>query len=299
MNEEDLNEAFHDVMVRSSPPASMDPARALEQARRVRKRRRVAWGGVAVVTLTVGVGAGPALVASFTGGPADQLVANGGGTTQPVATPSGATPSVSKPVSTVPPTTTPTTRKSGDPWPEGQVDRTATAGPRAVRAVTLMNDLSSSVPPGSSTPDLKYPDGRAMRWPQSQYASNDGEQDYWEYQAIIPVQKDDRVGQLLVESTTPDGKPATDLCKLAKQFWGGTGSCTIMNVGGKKVGVVTDSGRGSYDQWAAYRYGDGTVVYLAQAKKTDNPARSPLTQPVFTTHQLAELVTSPKFKISS
>ena len=179
------------------------------------------------------------------------------------------------------------------------MDRTATAGPRAARAVTLMNDLSSSVPPGFSTPNLKYPDGRLMRWPQSQYASNAGEQDYWEYKASIPVQKDDRVGQLLVQSTTPDGKPAMDPCKLARKFWGGTGTCTIVDVGGKKVGVVTTNGHGSYDQWAAYRHGDGTVVYFAQTKKSDHPRRSPLTQPVFTPRQLAELATSAKFKIST
>ena len=286
MNEEDLNQAMHDVMTRSSPPPSMDPARALAQGRRARKRRRVAWAGVAVVPLVVGVGAGPALVANYTGNrPADQMVAGGTSTKQPV--------------STVAPTVAPTTRKTGDPWPEGQTDRTATAGPRAVRAVTLMNDLSSSVPPGFSTPNLKYPDGRAMRWPQGQYASSDGEPDYWEYAASIPVQKDNRVGELRVQSTTPDGKPATDPCKLAQKFSGGTGSCTIMDVGGKKVGVVTSNGRGSYDQLAAYRHDDGTVVYLAQAKKTDRPGLSPLTQPVFTNRQLAELVTSPKFKIST
>jgi len=286
MNEEDLNQAMHDVMTRSSPPPSMDPARALAQGRRARKRRRVAWAGVAVVPLVVGVGAGPALVANYTGNrPADQMAASGTSTKQPV--------------STVAPTVAPTTRKTGDPWPEGQTDRTATAGPRAVRAVTLMNDLSSSVPPGFSTPNLKYPDGRAMRWQQGQYASNDGEPDYWEYAASIPVQKDNRVGELRVQSTTPDGKPATDPCKLAQKFSGGTGSCTIMDVGGKKVGVVSTNGGGSYDQLAAYRHDDGTVVYLAQAKKTDRPGLSPLTQPVFTNRQLAELVTSPKFKIST
>ena len=289
MNEEDLNEAFHDVIVRSGPPPSMDPAHALERGRRARRRRRAAWAGVAVVPLVVGIGAGPGLIANYTGNrSAGQMVASGPSTTtQPVSTP--------QPASTV----TPTTRKTDDPWPEGQVDRTATAGPRAARAVTLMNDLSSSVPPGFSTPNLKYPDGRRMRWPQSQYASNAGEQDYWEYRASIPVQKDDRVGQLLVQSTTPDGKPAMDPCKLARKFWGGTGTCTIVDVGGKKVGVVTTNGHGSYDQWAAYRHGDGTVVYLAQAKKSDHPRRSPLTQPVFTPRQLAELATSAKFKIST
>ncbi|ONI67076.1 hypothetical protein BWI15_28275 [Kribbella sp. ALI-6-A] len=280
MKEEDLNEALRDVMVRSSPPPSMDPARALDQARRTRKRRRVAWAGVGVATLVAGVGVGPVLITNYVNQSTDSAVASG--TTQPV--------------SSVAPTTT---RKSGDPWPEGQTDRTATAGPRADRSVTLMNDLSSAVPPGFSTPDLKYPDGRAMRWPQTQYASSDGEQDYWEYRAIIPVQKDDRVGQLLAQSITPDGKPATDPCKLAQKFWGGAGSCSIVDVDGKKVGVVTTKGRGDYDQLAAYRHGDGTVVYLAQAKKSDNPGRAPLRQPVFTTQQLAELVTSEELKIST
>lgn len=284
MNEEDLNEALRDVMVRSSPPPSMDSARALEQAHRVRKRRRVAWAAVAVVPLVVAVGAGPSLIADLADRSAGPMVAGGIGTTKPVATPT--------------PTVAPTTRKTGDPWPEGQTDRTATAGPRAVRAVTLMTDLSSSVPAGFSTPDLKYPDGRAMRSPQTQYASNDGERDYWEYQASIPVQKDDRVGQLMVQSITPDGKPATTPCKLALRYWGRTGPCTVVDVGGKKVGVVT-AGSGSADQRAAYRHEDGTVVYLAQARKSDDAKRSPLKQPVFTTGQLAELVTSAKFKISS
>ncbi|HWD80171.1 MAG TPA: hypothetical protein VG497_14845 [Kribbella sp.] len=279
MKEEELGEALHDLMVRSSPPPSMDPASALDRGRRARKRRTATVTGAAVVTLVAGIGAGPALVAHYTAGRSmGQLVAG-----SPTVTPSSA----------------PSSRKSGDPWPEGQVDRTASAGPRADRAVTLMNDLTAVVPPGFSSPNLKYPDGNPRRWPQAQYASNDGEPDYWEYQASIPVQKDNRVGQLLVQSTTPDGKPATAPCKLAQRFWGGTGTCTVMNVGSKKIGVLTTNGRGSYDQWAVYRYDDGTVVFLAQAKKTDDESRSPLTQPVFTARQLAELVTSPKFKISS
>lgn len=278
MNEEDLNQALRDVIARSTPPPSMDPARALDQGRRARKRRTVTWAGVAVVPLVLGVGAGPALIANFPGnGSAEPMVA-GGSSTTPVPT---------------------TTRKTGDPWPEGQVDRTASAGPRADRAVTLLNELSSSVPPGFSTPDLKYPDGRSMRWPQAQYASNDGERDYWEYMATIPVQKDDRVGRLLVQSTTPDGKPATDPCKLAQKFRGRTGTCTIVDVNGKKVGVVTTKGNADYDQWATFRHADGTVVHLAQAKKTDLPGQSSLTQPVFTSRRLAELATSPDFKISS
>lgn len=299
MNEEDLNEAFHDVIVRSRPPESMDPGRALEQARRARKRRQVRWAGAAVAALVVAAGAGPVLIANYTGNRSEApLVAGDTGTTPSASTPSASTPT-RVPTPTVVGTVAPKTRKSNDPWPEGQTDRTATAGPRADRAVTLMNNLSSSVPAGFSAPNLKFPDGRSMRWPQAQYASNDGEQDYWEYMATIPVQKGDRAGKLLVQSTTPDGKPATDPCTLARKFWGGTGACTVTDVSGKKVGVLTTNGHGSFDQWAAYRYDDGTVVYLAQAKKIDDSGRSPLTQPVFTNRQLAELATSAKFKISA
>ncbi|MGW6281297.1 hypothetical protein [Kribbella sp. NPDC055071] len=289
MNEEDLNEALHDVMVRSSPPPSMDPARALDQARRARKRRTVTLSVAAVVPLMVGVAAASAVVANYSGdrssGP---MVAGSTGTTRPGST---------APPKATTPTAAPTTRKSGDPWPEGQVDRTATTGPRVDRAVTLLHDLTASLPAGFTAPNLKFPDGRPMNWPEAQYASADGEPDYWAYLASIPVQKDNGVGQLRVQSTTPDRKKATTPCKLALRF--GNGTCTVVNAGGQKVGVVTAKERVGYDQWAAYRYDDGTVVYLAQVKKSDSSGRPALTQPVFTTQQLAEAVLSPKFKISS
>lgn len=288
MNEEDLSEALHDVMVRSTPPPSMDPASALTRARRARKRRTAVVTGAAATALVVAIGAAPALIGHYNR-PVGPMVAGGPTPTQPMSTP--------RQSATVTPTTAPSTRKSDAPWPEGQVDRTASAGPRADRAVTLMHDLKASVPAGFSTPNLKYPDGSAMGWPQAQYASNDGEPDYWEYQAIVPVKKGDRVGRLVVQSTTPDGKPAVSPCKLT--FWSETGTCTIVDVGGKKVAVINTNGQGSFDQIAGYRYTDGTVVFVAQGRKSSDDTRRPLTQPIFTTRQLAELVTSPKFKISN
>lgn len=291
MNEEDLTEALHDVMVRSSPPPSMDPRRALDQARRVRRRRQVVWTGVAVVPLVAGVGVGPALVANYL----DDQSAN-----QPAASGTSTTRSVSTPTPQRTTSVAPTTRKTGDPWPEGQANRTASAGPRVDRAMTLMRDLRSSVPPGFGTPDLKYPDGRLMSSAQSQYASNDGEPERWNYHASIPVQKDDRIGQVTVESTTPNGKPAMGPCTSALRFWDKTGHCIIVNVGGRKVGVVSSTTqRDYYDQAAFYRHDDGTLVVLSQVKKSDHPGRAPLIGPVFTSRQLAELATSAKFKISS
>ena len=278
MNEEDLNGALHDLMVRSTPPPSMDPASAVERGHRARKRRTAKLTGVAAVTLAAGVGLGPALVANFPG--------------NATADPASGTNA------TVAPTIT---RKSGDPWPEGQVDRTAYSGPRAERADKLMEDLSSAVPPGLSASDVTYPDGRTMRWSQAQYASADGEPSYWEYQAIIAVRKGDRVGRLVVQSTTPSGKAAMEPCKLAQTFSYGTGACTVVDVNGKKVGVVTKGSGSDFDQWAAYRYTDGTVVFLGQVKDgdRDNANRPPLTQQPFTIRQLAEAVLSPQFKIST
>ncbi|WP_433161865.1 hypothetical protein [Kribbella sp. CA-247076] len=291
MNEEDLNQAMRDVMERSTPPPSMDPSRALDRGRRARRRRTVTWTGLAVVPLVAGIAAAPALLAGSTDNGVGGLVA--GGTT--------ATQSVSTPVPTKTPVATvaPTTRKTGDPWPEGQTDRTATAGPRADRAAALMKDLSSSVPAGFSTPDLKDPDGSPLRYAQAQYASNDGEQDYWEYAANIPVEKDGKVGRLAVNSTTPSGKAATDPCELAKGSRTSPGTCAVVDVDGKKVGVVTAKGSGGYDQWATYRHDDGTVVWLAQARKHDRRQSPPLAQPIFTSIQLAELATSATFKLSN
>jgi hypothetical protein len=286
MNEQDLKQALRDVMVASSPPPSMDSSRALGVAHKARSRRRATWAGALVAVAVVGVGVGAALVVPTGDGPSPSLqMGNGNGNI------GGAS------VTSAPPTT----RKTGDPWPEGQTDRTATSGPRADKAVNLMNTLGSSLPQGFTAPDLKYPDGRAVRWPQAQYASADGEPDYWEYLAMIPVQKDNGVGTMLVETQTPDGKPASEPCALAQTFWGMPGECTVIDVGGKKVGVVTKntSGREDFDQWAAYTHADGTVVFLAQSQKVrDDATRPPLAQPVFTPQQLAELVTSEKFKVT-
>ncbi|MFK4088275.1 hypothetical protein ACI2LF_29450 [Kribbella sp. NPDC020789] len=292
MNEDDLTEGLRDVMERSTPPPAMDSGQALERGRTVRRRRRIAWSGLAVVPVVAAVAVGPTLVSSLSGGaPGGGLVAAGpaAAASKPTAQP--------KPVSSAPPVAS-TTRKSGDPWPEGQTDRTATAGPRLVRVTKLMDDLSASVPAGFTTPDVKSPEGYRLRYAQAQYASNDGEPDYWQYAAIVPVEKAGRVGRLLMNSTTADGRPAKEPCKLAKEFWGSKGTCAVEVVDGKKVGVVTSKSGSEFDQSATYRHDDGTVVILAQSKALQNQPKPPLTQPIFTGRQLAELVTDAKFDVA-
>ncbi|GAA0583687.1 hypothetical protein HPO96_09385 [Kribbella sandramycini] len=293
MTEEELNRGLRDVMERTTPPPSMDSSSALKRGRTARRRRRLTWSGIAVVPLVAGIALAPQLLGSRDpGGQVGDLVAAGG---TPSPHPSSET---SEPAASTAPSKAPSARKSGDPWPEGQTDRTASAGPRVVRVTKLLEDLSSAVPERFTAPDLKDSDGEPLRNPQAQYASSDGEPDYWEYAATIPVEHDGKVGQLRVQSTTPNGKGAIEPCKLAKQFWGGSGSCKVVDAGGKKVGVVTTKGGGDFDQWASYRHDDGTVVILAQSRKFERQSKPPLTQPIFTSAQLAELVTSATFKLS-
>ena len=271
MNEENLREAMHDVIVRSTPPTSMDPAHALDRARQAGRRRRAAQTGAAVVTLMVGLGAGPTLVTSLGERSAGDMVAGGGSTIAPT-----------------------TTRKSGDPWPEGQTDRTASTGPRADRAAELLDDLGALLPPGFDSVDMTDAAGRPVRWSQAQYASADGEPDYWEYSALIPVMKDNHAGRLMVLSTTPSGKPPVAPCTLAKRFPSTTapGTCTTITVNGATVAVITTTTRSTWDQWAAFRHPDGTITYVAQTKQTPKSLYPSLTHQVFTPQELAALATS-------
>ena len=54
------------------------------------------------------------------------------------------------------------------------------------------------------------------------------------------------------------------------------------------------------DQWAAYRYPDGTVVYVAQSRSAVNGDSNlqPLTTLPLTVPQLAALAVNPKFHLS-
>jgi hypothetical protein len=51
------------------------------------------------------------------------------------------------------------------------------------------------------------------------------------------------------------------------------------------------------DQWAAYRYPDGLVVYIAQDKTTTQGKGAPLTELPLTVEQLANLVTDQRFRL--
>ncbi|MFD5830114.1 hypothetical protein [Lentzea sp. NPDC060358] len=275
MNEQDLRNAFQDVVVASSPPPPMDPGTALDQARRARSRRRSSLVGAAVAVLVAGLGVGSAVALNPQLG--RQLVA-GAGNVLPSSV-------------------------WGPEWPAGQTDRTAANGPQADRAAKLLEELKGAVPAGYDAPQLRYRDPAYtgdMQRTQGQVTSNRGESpEVWEYMAQTPVRKNGRVGRLLAEVSTPDPSAPADPCALAKSFWGMGGQCRVYDVGGLQVGVVQNnpSGRDQFDRWASYRAKDGSTVTIAQDDAYEGGGYPVLEEPVFTEQQLAELATDPRFRV--
>ena len=265
MNEQDLRRAFHDVMVASSPPPSMDPSAALRSGRQARSRRTAMWTGAVVMVLVTGVGLGTALVANGVSVPGLQFGSNG---------------------------------SSGGPTETN--GRTQVNGPQADKGKELLNDLIALVPDGYRTDQMQYQDpsynGSDMQTNQAQKGD-----DAWEYMVITPVQKDAGVGKLITEVHAAGNNLPAEPCALAQKFWGMSGECQVVDVAGKKVGLVTKNTSGrdeTFDQWAAYRHPDGTVVFVGQGKGFYGSGRPALGSQVFTTEKLASLATDSRFHIS-
>lgn len=195
--------------------------------------------------------------------------------------------------------------QTGDPWPDGQTDRTAYNGPQAERGVQLLNVLKASVPAGYDAPALKYVQSEDqngdMQRTQAQIASNRGEPEVWKYLAHTPVRKDGQVGVLLAEVSTANAKLPTEPCALAKTFWGmSNASCKVVEVGGKQVGVaslaVPDRGLST---WASYRADNGWTVTIAQGASYEGGGYPALAAEPFLTPELAALAADPKFLVGS
>jgi hypothetical protein len=130
-------------------------------------------------------------------------------------------------------------------------------------------------------------------------ASIDGKS--WSYLAYAAVAKDGGTGRLMVEVHTKGNGLPSDPCALATAFWDMGGQCQVRRVGSAKVGVVVKPGRDKrLDQWAAYRYPDGIVVYVAQSKNPANTetSRPPLKSLPLSVAKLAALATDSRFHLS-
>ncbi|MEV0680583.1 hypothetical protein AB0I60_29110 [Actinosynnema sp. NPDC050436] len=299
MNEDELKSALHDAMVASSPPPPMSPDAALEAGRNARRRRKAAWGGAVAGLAVVAITVGAVLVPQVTGGAGAGPVLQAGG--------SGVTPTG------LPATTTGTSAPSGTsgstetPWPDGQTDRTATSGPRAVKSVTLLNELGSSLPPTYQAVDKEAVAEQwagPMRYAQSQFDSYvDGDRQVWEYLATTPVVQDGApgVGRLWIQVETRGNRLSTIAtpCDAKEATWAIRGACQVVDVGGKQVGLlVRDPAEESeMDELVIYRHPDGTLVSIGQSAEFRRSGHPALDGQVFTREQLAALAVADRFHL--
>ncbi|GGP49864.1 hypothetical protein [Saccharothrix coeruleofusca] len=316
MNEQELKNALRDAVVASSPPPAMDTRRALEAGRAAARKRRATWGGAVAGLAVVGIAVGATLLPGLSGGSGSVQV--GGQSERPSTTGQSARPSPSGPALTT--TVTPKV-PSGQPnaqpgassktqWPDGQQDRTATSGPRADKGTKVLNDLSSSLPPGFSAPDKQrvgFDDYGAMRRAQASFEEYVGQTQVWTYWAYTPVVKADAegVGRLEIRVLT---KGSTELggatgCAAALRatypVHGANSRCDTADVGGKQVALLTANTpvQNGLEQAALFWHEDGTLVTVAQAKGFANSGHPAMAQPPLTPQQLAALATDPKFHL--
>lgn len=291
MNEQELRDGLREVMVANSPPPAMNPNAALDSARRAHKRRRATYAGSAAGVAVVALAAGTMFALS----PSES--------TLPIDP--AAPPAVSN-------NDTAPGGKTETSWPDGQTDRTAQSGPQAAKGNALLDALKGAVP-DTLTVDLKaaYGSGRPVTGSQSQfvdYIGGDKTKQIWEHLATVAVTPkaapNGGTGRIFVQVVTPGGAGSTDVCEVAKRFWGIGGTCAPQQIQGKTVGVIAKSSDTRIDQAAAYRYDDGTTVVIAQSKQPTNegdgetPAPGSMTALPLTIEQLAPLVLSPAFKVS-
>jgi hypothetical protein len=286
MTEEELRAALRSTMTATLMPPSMSAVETIGRARRTRIRRRAAWlgsgaaGAVAVVAVAVGVTAAGRPVGLVAGGPPPSAV----------PTPAGS------PVTMPPPST-----EGKQVWPTGpdgspQEDRTARAGAQYDKGTKLLSDLVRAVPAGYDVPA-----GALDTYHQAQFEDRIGGKDIWSYQAYARITKDGGSGRVAVEVHAAGNRIAGNGCELTRTFWGMGGHCRVVTVNGVQIGVVDrPENDNRFDQWAAYRYADGTVVFVAQSRMDDDgtgSASSPLTALPYTVDQLAALTTNAPFHI--
>jgi hypothetical protein len=274
MNEDEVRSALRNVMVASSPPPPMDTGTAVEVGQKAHRRRRATRAGVVAGLAVVGIAVGATFLPTALTGGGLLDAASGDG---------------------------PVNGSTETPWPNGQTDRTATKGPRADKSADLVPDLAKALPSGLAVGEKRPSVVLSTQSQFTDYAADGGE--VWEYQATAPVTKTDgseRVGTLFAQVTTAGNPIPADPCAAAAQAWGIKGACRVVDAGGKQVGLLTSDGTGTekvFDQLAAYRHPDGTVVLVAQATTFRDSGLPALDAQPLTEDQLAALATDPEFHL--
>ncbi|WP_327008895.1 hypothetical protein OHA72_17535 [Dactylosporangium sp. NBC_01737] len=287
MNEDDFRVSLRDAIDSSTPPPPMSAAVAVTTGRRAARRRNLLAGGAAAAVTVVVAAVAAAVAGGGLGSAAPQQAGAPGGT--PAVT--AGTPGNDKQV-----------------WPTGpdgqpQEDRTARAGTRFDQGEQLLVDLLAVVPAGYTA--LNNPGTDQLvpsRMSQAQFENKVGGKDAWSYLASTQLGRDGGVGQLLVTVYEPGLITATgDACAVAGAFWTTPASCRpVTTTAGVTVGVAVGTSDG-YEQWAAYRHADGTVVFLAQTKADNRPGGGGkgLTALPLPEDRLAALVVDERFHITA
>ncbi|BCY12653.1 hypothetical protein [Actinoplanes sp. L3-i22] len=283
MEENEFRDALRSVLTQSPEPPPMESSAAVTAGKRAARRRTVLACAGAVAALAAVTIVPARYLSQGPSGSGDIQVAGPAASALPSGMPTpGPSDGVPAPEDTKP------------SWPaEASGDATADTGPRYQKGKQLLTDLLKVVPKGYGTPAGK--DDQGTEYQTHQAAIENPE---WSYLASVVVTKDRAAGQLDVEVHEPENTLPTDPCALAQSFWGQkAGTCEVVQVGGAKVGVARPpAGDTGVDQYAAYRYADGTVVFVAQARKSifDKPALAELP---YTTAQLAALTQNKAFHI--
>jgi hypothetical protein len=280
VDEDELRANLRATMTMTPPPPMASAAAVAAGHRAVRRRATWAVAGLTAV-----------LVAATSVAAAVGLHSQNG----PMTAAAGASARVTK---------TPSPADTKPSWPadgngQPQEDATARSGARYEQGVKLLSRVTQSVPAGWTLPTGKTDSGLPLQDHQAE-VEGDNSGDTWSYLASAAVAKSGRTGRLLAEVHTPgNGLPAADPCALARTFWSMGGDCQVVTAGSAKVGVVVKSDDDRIDQWAAYRYSDGTVVYVAQSRTAVNGDSNlkPLTKLPLTVPQLAALAADPKFHL--
>ncbi|QUQ63057.1 hypothetical protein [Kutzneria sp. CA-103260] len=270
MNEQDLREALRDAMTDAVPPRPVTADAALTKAQQARRARRANLAGLGVGVAVIALVAG-----AFTINAPRTLV---GMAAQ--ATPTSTTPA-------------PTSSTEHG-------DRTQANGPQNDKSVQLLTTLDGVLPSTVAPATDQQLRGAAFALRTHQAQVENWDTNTWSYEGIEPVASVNGgagVGRVLVEVYAPGNDIPTDICKAAQAFWGVGGDCAVKQVGDKAVGLIAHTADKRIDSVAAYRYSDGTVVYLAQSKDYFSSNLPGLATPPLTGDQLASLVLTPGFKV--
>ncbi len=279
MEENEFRDALRTVLTQSPEPPPMESSAAVSYGRRATRRRTVLTCTGAVIALAAVTIVPARYLATGPAGDGD-IPAAGPATTAPPSAHAMPSDGVPAPDDTKP------------SWPaEASGDATADTGPRYQKGKKLLADVLKVVPDRYGTPTGKGPDDMDYQWHQAAIENPE-----WSYLASVTITEESAAGQIHVEVHEPDNQLPAEPCALARSFWEIGGQCQVVEVDGQKIGVTTTTGAAGLDQAAAYRYADGTVVFVAQ-DRSSNFERPALAEVPFTAQQLAALTLVKSFHI--